>query len=85
VLDTIPPSVLTVYRKDLVDRAVTAPAAVNQTRDTPLRLPHFGGEEGRLRRLALSAAINRRQICQKIFSGARAPARDFTASSLPRV
>jgi len=83
VLDTIPPSVLTVYRKDLGDRAVTAPAAVNQTLDTPLRLPHFGGEEGRLRRLALSAAINRRQICQKIFSGARAPARDFTASSLP--
>jgi oligopeptide transport system substrate-binding protein len=83
VLDTIPPSVLTVYRKDLGDRAVTAPAAANQTLDTPLRLQHFGGEEGRLRRLALSAAINRPQICQKIFSGARAPARDFTASSLP--
>jgi oligopeptide transport system substrate-binding protein len=83
VLDTIPPSVLTVYRRDLGDRAVTAPAAVNQTLDTPMRLPHFAGEEGRLRRLALSAAINRSQICQKIFSGARAPARDFTASSLP--
>jgi oligopeptide transport system substrate-binding protein len=83
VLDTIPPSVLTVYRRDLGDRAVTAPAAVNQTLDTPIRLPHFAGEEGRLRRLALSAAINRSQICQKIFSGARAPARDFTASSLP--
>jgi oligopeptide transport system substrate-binding protein len=83
VLDSIPPSVLPVYRKDLGDRAVTAPAAVNQTLDTPLRLPHFGGQEGRLRRLALSAAINRPQICQQIFSGARAPARDFTASSLP--
>ncbi len=83
VLDTIPTSVLPVYRKDLGDRAVTAPAAVNQTLDTPLRLPHFGGQEGRLRRLALSAAINRAQICQQIFSGARAPARDFTASSLP--
>jgi oligopeptide transport system substrate-binding protein len=83
VLDTIPPSVLPVYRRDLGDRAVTAPAAVNQTLDTPLRLPHFSGDEGRLRRLALSAAINRDQICRKIFSGARAPARDFTASSLP--
>jgi len=83
VLDTIPPSMLTVYRKDLGDRAVTAPAAVNQTLDTPLRLPHFGGEEGRLRRLALSSSINRPQICQKIFAGARSPARDFTASSLP--
>jgi oligopeptide transport system substrate-binding protein len=83
VLDTIPPSVLPVFRKDLGDRAVTAPAAVNQTLDTPLRLSHFSGEEGRLRRLALAAAINRPQICKQIFSGARAPARDFTASSLP--
>jgi oligopeptide transport system substrate-binding protein len=83
VLDTIPPSVLTVYRRDLGDRAVSAPAAANLTLDTPLRLPHFSGEEGRLRRLALSAAINRDQICRKIFSGARTPAHDFTASSLP--
>lgn len=83
VLDTIPPSVLNAYRRDLGDRAVSAPAAVNLTLDTPLRLPHFAGEEGRLRRLALSAAINRDQICRKIFAGARTPARDFTASSLP--
>ncbi|MGH3632765.1 MAG: peptide ABC transporter substrate-binding protein, partial [Mycobacterium sp.] len=83
VLDSIPPSLLPVYRKDLGDHAITAPAAVNQTIDTPLRLPHLGGEEGRLRRLALSAAINRPQICQQIFSGTRAPAREFTASSLP--
>ncbi|MGH3969646.1 MAG: peptide ABC transporter substrate-binding protein, partial [Mycobacterium sp.] len=83
VLDSIPPSVLTVYRKDLGDRAITAPVASNQTLDTPLRLAHFSGAEGRLRRLALSAAINRPQICGQIFSGARAPARDFTASSLP--
>lgn len=83
VLDNIPPSVLPVYRKDLGDHAITGPAAVNQAIDTPLRLTHFGGEEGRLRRLALSAAINRPQVCQQIFSGTRAPAREFTASSLP--
>lgn len=83
VLDTIPPSMLPVYRRDLGDRAVTAPAAINLTLDTPLRLPHFSGEEGRLRRLAISAAINRDQVCRKIYSGARTPARDFTASSLP--
>jgi oligopeptide transport system substrate-binding protein len=83
VLDTIPSSLLSVYRRDLGDRYVSAPSAVNQTLDTPLRLPHFGGEEGRLRRLALSAAINRAQICRQIYAGARAPARDFTASSLP--
>jgi oligopeptide transport system substrate-binding protein len=83
VLDTIPSSLLSVYRRDLGNRYVSAPAAVNQTLDTPLRLPHFGGEEGRLRRLALSAAIDRAQICRQIYAGARAPARDFTASSLP--
>ena len=83
VLDTIPPSALPIYKRDLGGNATSGPAAVNQTLDTPLRLPHFGGEEGRLRRLALSAAINRPQICQQIFVGTRTPARDFTARSLP--
>jgi oligopeptide transport system substrate-binding protein len=62
---------------------MTAPTAQNASLDTPLRLPHFGGEEGALRRLAISAAINRPQICHQIFNDTRAPARDFTASSLP--
>ncbi|MDI3313515.1 MAG: ABC transporter substrate-binding protein [Mycobacterium sp.] len=83
VLDSIPPSALPSYRRDLRGRAVTGPAAVNQTLDTPLQLPHFGGEEGRLRRLALSAAIDREQICRQIFHGTRTPARDFTARSAP--
>lgn len=83
VLDTVPPSALPTYRADLGERAVTGPVAINQTIDAPLRLPHFGGEEGRLRRLAISAAINRAQICRQIFSDSRSPARDFTARSLP--
>jgi oligopeptide transport system substrate-binding protein len=83
VLDTIPSSALTIYKRDLGDNFTSGPAAVSQTVDTPLRLPHFGGEEGRLRRLALSAAINRAQVCQQIFNGTRSPARDFTARSLP--
>jgi oligopeptide transport system substrate-binding protein len=83
VLDTIPPSALPNYRRDLKERAITGPAAVNQTLDTPLQLPHFSDEEGRLRRLALSAAIDRPQICRQIFNGTRAPAKDFTARSLP--
>ena len=83
VLDTVPPSALPVYKRDLGNNVATGPAAVHHTLDTPLRLPHFGREEGRLRRLALSAAINRLQICKQIFVGARSPARDFTAASLP--
>ncbi|HTX94733.1 MAG TPA: ABC transporter substrate-binding protein [Mycobacterium sp.] len=83
VLDTIPISALPIYKRDLGDKVSTGPAAINQSLDTPLRLPHFGGEEGRLRRLALSAAINRPQICRQIFVDTRSPARDFTARSLP--
>jgi oligopeptide transport system substrate-binding protein len=83
VLDTIPPSALPTYRQQLGDRAITGPTAQNGTLDTPFRLPHFGGEEGRLRRLALSAAINRPQICRQIFNETRNPAREFTARSLP--
>ncbi len=83
VLDTIPPSALPVYQRDLGDKVTSGPAAINQSLDTPLRLPHFGGEEGRLRRLALSAAINRSQISRQIFADTRSAARDFTARSLP--
>lgn len=83
VLDTMPSSALPVYRRDLGDKVTTGPAAMNQSLDTPLRLPHFGGEEGRLRRLALSAAVNRPQICRQIFADTRSPASDFTAKSLP--
>jgi oligopeptide transport system substrate-binding protein len=84
VLDTIPPSALPVYKRDLgAGNVVSGAVAVKHSLDTPLRLPHFGGEEGRLRRLALSAAVNREQICQRIFMGTRTPSRDFTARSLP--
>ncbi|WP_156686384.1 peptide ABC transporter substrate-binding protein [Mycobacterium sp. Marseille-P9652] len=83
VLDTIPPSALPVYKRDLADHFASGPVAVKHSLDTPLRLPHFGGEEGRLRRLALSAAVDRAQICKQIFMGTRSPARDFTAASLP--
>jgi oligopeptide transport system substrate-binding protein len=83
VLDTIPPSALPIYKRDLGDNFTSGPVAVKHSLDTPLRLAHFGGEEGRLRRLALSAAVNREQICKQIFLGTRSPSRDFTARSLP--
>ena len=83
VLDTIPPSALPIYKRDLGENFTSGPVAVKHSLDSPLRLPHFGGEEGRLRRLALSAAVNREQICKQIFVGTRSPSRDFTARSLP--
>jgi oligopeptide transport system substrate-binding protein len=83
VLETIPPSALPIYKRDLGDNVISGPVAVKHSLDTPLRLPHFGGEEGRLRRLALSAAVDRQHICHSIFMDTRTPSRDFTARSLP--
>ncbi|MGX1779077.1 peptide ABC transporter substrate-binding protein [Nocardia brasiliensis] len=82
-LDTIPDSAITSYEKDLGDRAITKPTAQNQHIGIQTNVPHFSGEEGVLRRKALSMAINREQICQNIFHGTRLPARDFTSASLP--
>ncbi|KAF0835697.1 peptide ABC transporter substrate-binding protein [Nocardia caishijiensis] len=82
-LDTIPDSALSTYKSDLGDRAITKPTAQNQHIGIQSNVPHFAGEEGVLRRKAISMAINRPQIIEKIFNGLRNPARDFTASTLP--
>ncbi len=79
VLDNIPPSALATFEDDLGDRAVNIPSAVFQSYCIPERLPHFGGDEGKLRRQALSYAIDRDQICETVFSGTRTPAKDFTS------
>ncbi|CAJ1495198.1 peptide ABC transporter substrate-binding protein [[Mycobacterium] burgundiense] len=84
VLDTIPTGKLpATFKEDLGDRALAGLVPQNQTLSTPLWLPHFGGEEGRLRRLALSAAIDRDRICELRFASTCSPARDFTAGSMP--
>ncbi|WP_051178956.1 peptide ABC transporter substrate-binding protein [Nocardia concava] len=82
-LDTVPDGSLALYKKELGDRAIDHPTAQNLHIGFPKDLPHFGGAEGVLRRKAISMSINREQICANIFHGARLPARDFTASTLP--
>ncbi|MCR2812097.1 MULTISPECIES: peptide ABC transporter substrate-binding protein [Microbacterium] len=79
VIDAIPPSSLASFESDLGERAVNKPAAVFQSFTIPERLAHFSGEEGQLRRQALSLAINRDEITETIFQGTRTPARDFTS------
>ncbi|MFR9752617.1 peptide ABC transporter substrate-binding protein [Nocardia sp. 004] len=83
VLDNFPDSALSSYEQDLGDRAITKPTAQNQQIGVQSGLPHFAGDEGVLRRRAISMAINREQIAENIFQGTRVPARDFTASTLP--
>jgi oligopeptide transport system substrate-binding protein len=79
VIDQIPENSLPVFEDDLGDRAYNQPAAIFQSFTIPGRLPHFAGEEGQLRRAAISHAINREEITDVIFDGTRTPAHDFTS------
>ncbi|MCR2801281.1 MULTISPECIES: peptide ABC transporter substrate-binding protein [unclassified Microbacterium] len=79
VIDVIPPTSLATFESDLGEGAVNQPAAIFQSFTIPERLAHFSGEEGQLRRQAISMAINRDEITEKIFQGTRTPASDFTS------
>ncbi|MCA1305798.1 ABC transporter substrate-binding protein [Microbacterium esteraromaticum] len=79
VLDALPDSAFATFESDLGDRAVNQPAAIFQSFTIPERLEHFSGEEGNLRRQAISMAINRAEITDVIFQGTRTPASDFTS------
>lgn len=79
VLDAIPDSAFGTYEDDLEGRSVSQGAAVFQSFTIPMALEHFSGEEGQLRRAALSHAINREEITEEIFQGTRTPAHDFTS------
>ncbi|QWT23707.1 ABC transporter substrate-binding protein [Subtercola sp. PAMC28395] len=79
VIDQIPDSAYATYKNDLGDRAVNQPAAIFQSFTIPDRLAHFGGQEGQLRRQAISEAIDRATITKVIFEDTRTPAADFTS------
>jgi oligopeptide transport system substrate-binding protein len=80
IVDAIPTAALATFHDDLGDRAVDQASAVFQSFTINESLPHFeAGEEGNLRRAALSHAINRQEITDVIFNGTRTPARDFTS------
>jgi len=80
VLKQVPSSQLGSYKDDLGDRAIDQAAAIWQGLTIPQFLAHFEpGDEGNLRRQAVSYAIDRAQITDKIFLGTRTPAVDYTS------
>lgn len=79
VLDAVPDSAFNNFETELEGRGVNQPAAVFQSFTIPEKLEHFDGEEGNLRRQAISMAINREEITDKIFLNTRTPATDFTS------
>ncbi|MCL2535104.1 MAG: ABC transporter substrate-binding protein, partial [Nocardiaceae bacterium] len=82
VLDGVPASALDTYEDDLPGRTVNQPSATIETFTIPERLPHFGGAEGVLRRQAISQAIDRGRITDRLMAGTRTPARDFTSPAV---
>nr|WP_240895029.1 ABC transporter substrate-binding protein [Kineococcus siccus] len=78
-LDQVPDSALATFESDLGDRAVNQPAAVFQSFTIPQGLANFQGDEGKLRRQAISYAIDRPSICKAVFQDTRTPAKDFTS------
>ncbi len=83
VIDSIPPGAISSFQTDLGSRAINQPYAGISSFVIPYSLAHFSGDEGKLRRQAISMAINRDQITKVIYDGTRAPAKDFT-SPVPR-
>ncbi|WP_181431112.1 ABC transporter substrate-binding protein [Curtobacterium sp. MCBD17_021] len=79
VLDAVPDAAFSTYKSDFPDSNVNQAAAIFQAIYLPYYLDHWKGEEGKLRREAISMSINRKQITDKIFQGTRTPAKDFTS------
>jgi len=79
VLDQLPDAAFETYEEELGDRSVNQPSAVFQSFTIGEYQEHFDGEEGVLRRQAISMAINREEITEVIFQGTRTPASDFTS------
>jgi len=83
VMEAVPPSALSSFESDDSIQAFTGNGANFASITIPERLEHWSGEEGKLRRAAISKAINREEITEKIFEGSRVPAEDFATSLFP--
>ncbi|KAB7790628.1 peptide ABC transporter substrate-binding protein [Bifidobacterium leontopitheci] len=81
--NAIPATQLSTFQNDSSIKAYNQPGGNTLTFTIPESLEHFGqNEEGNLRRQALSMAINRKTIAEKIFNGTSTPAVDFLAKPI---
>ena len=77
VTDVLPSNALKTYTSDFPDRNAAKAVATDSTLNIPGYNPNFQGEAGKLRRQALSHAINREEIAKVVFSGTRTPAKAY--------
>lgn len=83
-IEIVPDGALSNYEKDDSVQAFAEPSSALAAFAFPNDLEHFAlDDEGRLRRKAISMAIDREEITAKIFSGGRTPAKDFSAPTMP--
>ena len=81
--ETVSPNAYPSYEADFPDSHSADPMSSIETFGIPYTLEHFGAdEEGTLRRQAISQAIDRDLITDKLFFGARTPAEDFGSPTL---
>lgn len=79
VINSVPTGALSTYKEELKGRAVDQPSSSFYSFTIPEKASHFSGEEGRLRRAAISHAINRKELIDALFNGSREPAKNFTS------
>ncbi|MDD6461957.1 MAG: ABC transporter substrate-binding protein [Bifidobacteriaceae bacterium] len=82
VLDQIPTSALSTYQSDSTINAYTQNGPAFKSITIPQNLEHFSGQEGALRREAISMAIDRASITSKVMYGSATPATDFLAPTI---
>ena len=85
VMESVPAAFAKTFEKDGLVQAKNTTGSVIQTFTIPSGLEHFknGTEEGTLRRQAISMAIDRESITEKVLSGTGTPAKDFTSPMTP--
>ncbi|NEG55811.1 peptide ABC transporter substrate-binding protein [Bifidobacterium platyrrhinorum] len=79
ITSAIPASALKHLLNDKTVKAYSEPGPVRVALGIPEDLKHFSGKEGVLRRKAISLAINRKAITEKIMNGLASPATDFAS------
>lgn len=82
LLDQIPATAYSSYQNNKTVKVFKNAGSQTQGITIPERLEHFSGEEGILRRQAISLSIDRDLIIRKLFYGTRVAAVDYSAPAI---
>ena len=84
VMESVPAAFTKTFKTDKKVQAYSEVGSVIQTFTIPSSLDHFkNDEEGQLRRQAISMAINRDQLIDKVLNGNASAATEFTSPKTP--